>query len=146
MKAAGAAVGMTMYKSLLPSLSRGCDGGTILDEEGVTLDGDDIMVDGDDIVVDGDDIIVDGNDIMVDGNDITMDDEGETEDNGIKVVVLNITDVNEDDIILLALATFTFAEDTKDFNFPQLRSDTLNTYNYNRKYTFKSICTSACTQ
>ena len=123
MKAAGAAVGMTMYKSLFPSLSRGCDGGTTLDEEGVTLDGDDIMVD---------------------GNDITMDDEGETEDNGIKVV-FNITGVNEDEILALVLVTSTFAEDIKDFNFPQLRSDTLNTCNYNRNYSFKSICTSACT-
>lgn len=94
MKATGAAVGMTMYKSLLPSLSSivgGCDGGITLDEEGTIGDDDimgddnDVMVDNDDVVVDDNDImagdiVVDNDDVMADNDDILVDDKDETGD------------------------------------------------------------------
>lgn len=97
MKATGAAVGMTIYRSLLLSslwsLVWGCDGGTTLDDEGV-MEGE----------IDGDKAC----NVLI---NIGMDDEVTD-----KVVVLRDED---DDIVGMA---FMDTDATKAFNFAQ--SDT----------------------
>ena len=124
MKAIGAAVGMTMYKSLLLSLLsvvRGCGGGTTLDEEGVTVNDEGITVDDEGIMVDDEGETEEDNTIEVIFNIAGVVDEGVT-------VVFNIgvTCVADDtDEVPLVTTILVFAEFTKDFNFPQC--DALNT-------------------